>query len=181
MRPRKPRKATILDAMILVAAAACGLALSRAMDGPNEGSLNWFGRTADGLVRISAVLPFLMTFTPAVLLMRLRRPRPRWRKLARQPGVAACSAAMVPMVVAWLQIAYAECQPRYESFFMQGGGGGRLFRDCGFHAGLWVLAAWLALTLSGRRRSERSGIDRLGRVVGAGWLMMLAIQILGTA
>jgi hypothetical protein len=183
MRSRTPRKATILDGMILVAAAACGLALSRAIDSPYYVSSNWFGRIADGVVRVSAVLPFLMTFTPAVLIMRLRRPRPGWRRLARQPGVAACAAAMMPVVFAWLEAAYLEWDPRHESVFAATlpWGPGLVFCECGYHAGVWVLAAWLALALSGRRRSERSGIDRLGRLVGVGWLMMLAVRILGTS
>jgi hypothetical protein len=56
-----------------------------------------------------------------------------------------------------------------------------LFWDRAFDPGLWVLAAWLALALSGRRRLEPGGIDLLGRLVGAGWLVILAIRILGTA
>lgn len=182
MRPASPRKLTILDAMILVAAVACGLAMSRTVDpGGASYSQNWFGRITDGPVRVSAALPYLIALTPAVMLMRIRRPRPRWRRLMRQPGMAACSVAMVPIVVALLRLACREWPPQapYPSDFDMIWD--PLYWDCAFDAGLWVLAAWLALALSGRRRSEPSGIDRLGRLVGAGWLMVLAVRLLGMA
>jgi hypothetical protein len=184
MRLRARRKATILDAMILVAAVAGGLALSRQMFQVYAIEGNWFGRVAEGLVRVSAVLPFLMTLTPAVLLMRLRRPRPRWQRMFRQPGVAACAAAMGPVTLAWARIAYLDWHPPGPALafaFDWAWGPGTVVWHCGIDAGLWVLAAWLALSLSGRRRTERGGIDRLGRVVGAGWLLVLAVRILGTS
>jgi len=34
-----------------------------------------------------------------------------------------------------------------------------------------VMGAWLALILIGRWRSERGAIDRLGRLVGIGWIV----------
>jgi hypothetical protein len=188
MRPPAPRKFTILDGMILVAAIACGLAMSRAMGvWYGNGALyeqNWFGRITDDPVKVGAAIPFVLTLTAGVLLIRLRRPRPRWRRLARQPGMAACAAAVVPIAIMLLQICRLEwCSDHvgYGDMYARWVSWKVLLWDCGFHAGLWVLAAWLALALSGRRRSEPSEIDRLGRLVGAGWLMILAVRILGTA
>jgi hypothetical protein len=142
------------------------------------------GRVTDDPVKVATAIPFLMTITPGVLFMRLRRPRPRWRRLVQQPGMAACSAAIVPIAIALLQICRLEWQfdhVGYGDMYAPRVSWESLFWDCGFQAGLWVLAAWLALALSGRRLSEPSAIDRLGRLVGAGWLMILAVQILGTA
>jgi hypothetical protein len=102
MTPQASRKFTILDGMILVAALAGGFALRRAA----EDSLAGHGSIAYGasvlfLYRmIEAGFPFLVTLTPAVLVMRLRRPRPRWRRLARQPGTAASCAAILPIIIA---------------------------------------------------------------------------------
>ncbi len=183
-RPTTPRKFTILDAMILVAAVACGLAMSRAVDPAwydGAHTQNWFGRITDGPVRVSAALPYLIALTPAVLLMRIRCPRPRWRRVMRQPGMAACSAAMVPIVVALLRLQCRGWPLATSTPFGMEKIWDPLYWDCAFDAGLWVVAAWLALALSGRRRSEPSGIDRLGRLVGAGWLMVLAVRLLGMA
>jgi hypothetical protein len=185
MKPTSPRKITILDAMILIAASACGLALSRTMEGPWEDiafyASNWLGRLTNDPVRVGAALPFLMTFTPAVLLIRLRQPRPRLRRLLRQPGMVACTAAMVPIVLALLQLSYLEWGPRPRSPYGIDWARRPLFWDCGFDGGIWVLGAWLALALSGRRRAEPSRIDRLGKLVGASWLIVAAIWVLGTA
>ena len=107
MRPRAARKFTILDAMILVAAAAGGLALGRTTGFAHHYGVvseqNWLGRMADDRLNIGLGIPFLITLTPAVLILRLNRPRPRWRRLTRQPGGAACCAAIVPIAVTWLQ------------------------------------------------------------------------------
>lgn len=182
MTPRSPRNFTILDGMILVAAVACGFALRRAMTGDYGGvfePLNWLGRNARE--PLWAVLPFLMTLTPAVLLIGLRRPRPVLRRLARQPGMAACCAAMLPMTVTlagmaqvnWLRDPKSAGDPMVwlESAFAVAEGGAL--------TGIWVLAAWLVLAIGSRRRAERGWIDRLGRLVGIGWLLVLAVYFLG--
>jgi hypothetical protein len=184
MRPATPRKLTILDAMILVAAVACGFPLGRATagvvyyDGPGH-EQNVVARCADRPVR--AVLPFLMTLTTAALFIRLRRPRPRWRRLARQPGMAACCAAVVP--IAFVSIGFAGLKWQLEPNATLWCGDWRadpLFGGCGYLAGVWVLTTWLVLALGRRWRAERSAIDRLGRIVGVAWLAVLALWILGT-
>jgi hypothetical protein len=121
-----------------------------------------------------------MTLTMAVLLMNLRPPRPRWRRMARQPGMAACCTATVPIIVALIGFTYwrLTLEPNTR-LFCEDWRGDSLFGYCGYTAGLWVLAAWLTLALSGRWRAERSGIDALGRLVGVVWLLILAIRILG--
>ncbi len=184
MTPRPSRKVTILDGMILVAAVACGFALRRGTEGPSEGVIeptNWFGRNTREPVR--AVLPFLLTLTPAVLLMRLQRPRPRWPKLARQPGMAACCAAIMPIALTLLALAHERWtrDPSSDEFAWAWVVNSYVLTEGGAIAGVWVLGAWLALGLSGRRRAERSGIDRLGRTIGVGWLLVLAVEILRQA
>ena len=136
---------------------------------------NWLGRNADGPAKIVAAVPFLMILTPALLFMGLRRPRPRCAGLFRQPGMAACCAAAMPSALALLQVFYLDWCGRHGSLCRRE----RLLWDRSFDAGLWVLAAWLPLALSGRRSSGRSEIDWLGRLVGAGWLSILTVQILG--
>jgi hypothetical protein len=103
MTPKTPRRFTILDGMILVAAVAGGFALRRAV----EDALARHAYNADfndfsqfhSLVYwiIEAGFPFLAALAPAVFILRLRRPRPRWRRLIRQPGMAASCAALFPI------------------------------------------------------------------------------------
>ncbi len=175
------RKVTILDAMILVAAIACGFALRRITD-PALGDFgawdaNWLGRVSGQ--SLAEAVPFLMALTVAVLAMRVRRPRPQWRRIFRQPGTAACVAAIVPLASAWLQFAFAAW--RNPGFLdpLSGSVDLRLTQGT-FLAGLWVLASWLALAISGRRRPERSRLDKFGRLVGLGWIVVWALVTLGS-
>ncbi len=182
MTPSVRRKFTILDGMILVAAIACGFAMRRAMEGAFDNVLsldNWLGRTTREPVR--AMLPFLLMLTPAVLALRLRRPRPELRRLARQPGMAASCAAIWPiaMTLAGFAWTYGTRTPPSGDPTWAVRNDGMVLDDCGAKVGIFVLAAWLSLALSGRRRPERSWIDRLGRIVGIGWILILAIDILG--
>lgn len=185
MRPKTARKLTILDAMILVAAVACGMAMTRTFHPSSDVWLadpnNWFGRITNDPVKAIVVVPFLMTFTPAVLMIRMRRPRPRFRRLMRQPGMVASCAAAVPIAVSLLRLAHREW-PGDSSAALNGIiNSDPLFADCALDAGVWILAAWLVLWLSGFRRPERSRIDRVGRFVGAGWIVVLAVRILGSS
>ena len=53
---------------------------------------------------IEVTHPFLMMWTFALVILGLRQPRPRIRRLVRQPGMAACSAASLILVVQLLGI-----------------------------------------------------------------------------
>ncbi|QDV34163.1 hypothetical protein [Tautonia plasticadhaerens] len=110
----EPRRTfTLLDAMILVAAIAPGFALSRIIvdqqgspivaDHPARTALNaaTFG--------ISVATPVALTLTPALLLLRLRRPRPPRRRLWHTQGalnIAALSAVTpITGVALWALLA----------------------------------------------------------------------------
>jgi len=183
MKPSPPRMPSILDAMILVAATAAGFALIRAtgMDfsvpavavpranypfsGITSG-MRLFIQVQHGL---SALLPFLATWTLAAVVIRLRQPRPRLRKLVRQPGTIACVTAMtsVGLQAMWilplLAVGDRFLHPR------------TLFITYGPNVGLTVLGAWITLALGGWWRSEPSWIDRLGRALGLAWIAVNTI------
>jgi hypothetical protein len=111
MKTISTRRFTILDATILVAATAVGLAILRLFvaDG-------WFFRQEFPISHIKsmaqcaneACLPFFASWTLGFLILRLRWPRPRLRRLARQPGMAACSAAALVLIVQLLAIVIPE-------------------------------------------------------------------------
>jgi len=97
----------------------------------------------------------LVGLTVAQVLLRLRRPRPEWRTLVRQPGFVACCAGSIGFCIdrGWVPFL------RFESIHFP------------FMTSLAVLLAWSALLGLRRCRGERSWIDRLGRLAGAGWIV----------
>jgi hypothetical protein len=191
MTPRIPRKLTILDGMILVAAVAGGFSLRRLADDAiaTHGFMVYFhvGSPLDRI--IEEVFPFLVTLTPAVLVMSLRRPRPRWRQVARQPGMAASCAAIPPIAMASIGMYnMANFMDRPEWYLPAGMEAkiiygissplpplGEIYGTYGSVIGLWVLGAWLLMAVGGWWRAERSGIDRLGRAFGAAWIVSMVV------
>src|SRR4051812_4875976 len=95
MTARTQRRLNLLDVMAFVAMAGTGLISLREVS-PDDflTSRTLFLST----IRHSLVGPFLpcgLVWTLAVLLLRLRHPRPPQRYLARQPGVVACAASVL--------------------------------------------------------------------------------------
>ena len=98
-----PRKFTILDLMLLVAATAIGFAIMRAYS--LEALRNDLAPYPDlpkvlltAWAYVVATLPVPAAWSVALLACRLRRPRPRWRRLASRPGFVASGA--VGLVIA---------------------------------------------------------------------------------
>jgi hypothetical protein len=164
MSDHAPRRFTLLDAMLLVAAAALVMVSAGphlrdvpwSLDpmGPwdvnvhrvqiiSEPSLSmsiWHGNMAliDTAVILSAAY-----FTP-----RLLRPRPPLASLLRRPGFQACTAAIASFVLLVVtDFAYARVVPRA------------------------VLATWAGTALKGRWCPEPSWIDRFGRAIGFSWIL----------
>ena len=122
-----------------------------------------------------------MSWTTAILLLRLRAPRPRRRRLWCQPGFLACVAAV--FVFAWKGVGLSlvvaavvlTANPTLEIDY------GGLFIQLAFmqfsthlaplsNVGEAVLLVWLVTWASGRFRAELSWVDRSGRVLGAVWV-----------
>jgi hypothetical protein len=173
-----PRRFTVGDAMILVAAAAVGtLAIRGTL--PDLSSLESQLNTAPspGMRRfltlqfgLSAVIPYLATLTPAVVIMRLRQPRPSLRRVGRQPGSIACTVATVAMAIEALWIA---------SLLARGSGcinASTVFVGYAQQVSFAVVGGWVTLALSGRWRSEPGWIDRIGRILGVIWIGITALS-----
>ena len=177
---RIERRFSILDAMTLVVASALAFALIRPVMLDEPVGLPAWGRW------LTASVGVLVTWTPTVLWLRLRHPRPPLRRLARQPGFAAsvvgtgilALGALATGLLALLRTARQGMGVR----------GGMLLRTpdplwwvgvvLHFAAvvGPAVLAAWLILALSGRRRPARGWLDRLGRLIGLAWIVLFVIN-----
>jgi len=168
------RKLTLLDVMILVGATAIGLAAIRgAVPGvlhtlPTSPRVRFLvPRPAlDVSLIILAAWPLPAMWTLALLAMRLRSPRPAWRRLARQPGVMACCAVGMASLFNALLIAALSLKVRFI---------GDLLPITAFLVGLAVVVSWATLRLGGRWRSEPCPFDRAGRVIGTYWIAMVPL------
>ncbi|MDB5350761.1 MAG: hypothetical protein JWN86_2008 [Planctomycetota bacterium] len=184
------RRFTILDGMILIAATAVGLAwVGRVWPGflnqlpPARRSWAW-GR--DFTVKVTALAtPVLMMWTWAILLLRLRGPRPGWRRVTRQPGMTACLSALILFAI----VATVEALVISRSIYSQSLFAAEFWRDVPgslleFLAlgspfiGLGVALSWLLMAVQRGWRSEPSWIDRAGRAIGLLWVA--TTPILGT-
>ena len=173
--PTSPRRRfTIADAMILVTAAAVGaLALRSYL----PGFLQLFGslRTIPG-DRFGLFLALACVRGPgsclAVPLMaglvglRLRRPRPPWRRIRDEPGFVAGVVGLVSLVPGLAWHSAIRHRPGFHS---------RASFDQVWY--LWthwtpeaVAGAWLALWLAGRWRPTPDWVDRAGRALGVFWV-----------
>jgi hypothetical protein len=177
MAPTVDRPLTLLDLMILLAAGAPGMVMLRP-GFPTISSLfgwqSWLdvtlpgtgwmthwnggaGLTMDLMIDCTnAVLPFLVIGTTVILGLRWVGPRPAWRTLVQQPGVAACAAATVGLfAMLWLW--------SYR------------FRLAVLLPGTLVGIVWLGLAASRCWKSEPSWIDRAGRALGIAWLVTVPL------
>jgi hypothetical protein len=163
--PQSPRRMTLFDVMILVAATAAGFATARACLNVMPGLRPAFA------VRMTAVFVAL-ALTLTLIPLRLRRPRPR--RVGRDPGTVARCAVALALAFILIEMAShlsqpvpvrARAEPHYRVinlvFYL-------LRLDLYSPA---VAGAWLALALSGRWRPARDWLDRAGRVLGVCWVI----------
>jgi hypothetical protein len=112
MVPHQSRRMSLLDAILLVGSAAVGLGFFELVHRMLFKGWIWIAdrgvpniqswSTLEALVTCSDVTTFLLPvvapWTCLLILLRTRSPRPSWRHIWRQPGMAACLVA----VFAWL-------------------------------------------------------------------------------
>jgi hypothetical protein len=185
-RSSPQRPFTVFDELILIIPLAAAIVVTRAfLEHERQpsihtkqswvwGAVDWVPIITLGLLPRFAVLGMI-----ALFFLRLRRPRPAWHKLSRQPGFVACAAAVVaalPGVVLVVSRYLCELNP-----LVADPSGGRYYvNEWTFGVHDWpiiesristaVLAAWGVLFVSGRWRVEPSWIDRAGRALGSYWV-----------
>jgi hypothetical protein len=181
------RSCTIFDLMVVVAATAISSSLSLGEIPPAVETSSilrplprgWSFMLVAGriLTLLPVLFPWFAIWTLAILIARLRRPRPRGRGLARQPGfVACCSVATVLMI---------QYGPGLLAAIMNYPPPARV--DARQHVlvflhpswtgpGLAVMAAWLALAMNQAWRPVPGWIDGSGRVLGFFWIAVVIID-----
>ena len=190
MTKRARRTMSVADLLILVVTAGIGMGCLLAVDRTLLGNgltrvsiVHWLAvgwHPAAWLIvlkeEIALVLPLLGGWSAVLPLLRLRDLRPRMRRSFGQPGIVACLAAWAG--AAWGGLAMVisfglwQTQPGVSGSMAAFSGWAREFlagQMVGM-AGLAVAAAWLGVALAGRWRRPEDWIDRLGRILGWGWI-----------
>lgn len=165
------RRFALSDALVLVAATSAGFVPARSLSFLSSArKTGVFGGSRfnialkEGMV---FVIPILLAWTVAVLLLSLRRPRPRWRRVASGPGFVA--AVVVLLAVAELASEFVPVQcaarewPSAERLAV-------LLPAIAGRAGPLLTGAWVALALAGLWGSAPWWVERFGRWLGAAWL-----------
>ena len=161
---RSGRLVPIIRVLVLAAALAVGLELAGVW---LRNSVDRTWPSPDVFRWCHAIAATIFPVTVALVPLRFSRPRPPLRRIVRQPGFQASVAACVgllwhaKLIAYYLSHPWADASDRY--FFFVGIGLPEAI-------GPAVATAWIGLALSGGWRSERSWVDRLGRLLGAVWI-----------
>ena len=172
------RKFTLIDALVLIAALAIAFYpirdyLDFVADAHFLYSLgpHWtvISIWRDGTLLSGLLAPLAVSLSLAVWVLRLKQPRPNWRRVFRQPGMVACTATIVETTIFlvkavlsqyYLQVSAGYVAPLHRLWISRLPWNGEV-----------VAIAWLVLWLSGSWRPEASWIDRAGRVLGVYWII----------
>ena len=176
MHDLPPRRFALADVMALVAATAPGLIVLRAAVNldlfnlpPNPKAPR--GRHFIEYLSVSGGC-ILGSLTFAVLVLSLYKPRGEIREIIGGPGFVACAAVAAASVLPVVYFAIGmTCDiglgslrvPLYLN---------NLFGRLAHGAGPMISGAWIALALSGRWRPGPTWTDRLGCMLGIGWICM---------
>lgn len=177
----------VSDAIILVAAIGIGLgwlvALSRSEINSRfpvwtswNSPLYSLGTIISWIVVVCP--PMLVSLSAGILVVRFRRPRPRWRRMGREPGAIACLIAFLAWILSATAFAAFDIANRIAEGFDIGVGWVE-YPLCSYpslNVGLCVGIAWLAQWLGRVWRPSACWIDRFGRAVGLGWIMVFIAE-----
>jgi hypothetical protein len=190
MAPVRRRQMTLLDAILLVSSAAIGMGAFQAVRrGLFQGWIWLFDQrfpdvhtwtTWDVIVTCSDITVFLIPlvgpWTVLLILLRMRSPRPGWRRICRQPGMTACLAALfgwcwsgLALILA-LDVGYVARPGRSPSAVEWGQK--YLADEVFMYVGLAVAAVWFVQFFSGQWRRSADWIDLMGRLVGICWIVV---------
>lgn len=183
---RSPR---IADLMIVVAATSIALpwtktvvgahlARDRELRGLLGRSMRWWTSIS---LWSSAIVPALTAASLAVLVIALRRPRPRLIRLSRRPGIVAPVAAILALAVElslqggahalkWLDgSVWMRFSPPKMGFLPR-------MHSISHYAGFFVLGAWSPLILGARWTPSSTWTERAGRALGVTWVVLVILQ-----
>lgn len=176
MESPKPRRLTLVDAMILVAATGIGLAVIRMWSPafytwqytpiPAPTWLEWSSFVLSAWAFYLAPMPAVWSL--AVLILRTLHPRPPLRAAFARAGSAAMLAAAVAIASG---VAFLLLDLRNPSWHEMP------FEYTTYSAGIAVAAVWVVLAAAGIWRAHRDWVDVLGRALGVYWILMIPVVL----
>jgi hypothetical protein len=190
MSAEDSRRFGIADGLIVIAGAAAGLGVLRSLApgiSPQRiwnafvrPTQSWSLEYASALIAEVGIflgIPFLVGWSPSLLIMQVVRRRSPWRRLRRQPGFVASLIATAAIALSvcttsaavWLSIPVPRRFATDFSFAQPCVVGGVL-------AGSGVLSSWSTMWLFRVWRPRRTWTDRLGRLTGATWILVGAMS-----
>lgn len=177
------RKFTIADFLVVTAGVAAAFGLMRAVSesfrpgelwnafvSPNSG---WSVGYAYELVLelgVALGVPCLGGWTPACLVLALRKPRARWRRFRREPGFVAILLATVVVALTFVVAStfvglFSSNSSELSELFITAN------VLCGCLGGSVILGSWTTMLLTRIWRPTPTWTDRLGRLTGVAWLV----------
>ncbi len=188
--PSSPKaRLSLSDLMILISATGFGLGCYVLIDNSLfRGQRYFFGllqpptgvwtsaKVIDRLAGfLSSMLPVFGSWSMAIPVVGLRKPRPIRRRTMRGPGMTACLAALNGMLiasgVAGLSFAMRRAIDGSITLPANFWNRGTLFDDAIMFAGVSVASTWVISLAMGKWHPRPDPIDRLGRAVGVLWLV----------
>ena len=166
------RRITIADVMVLVAATAPAILVARIV----LTYIHYYGAPRSPFTPIlrtlglwaSALMPCVVSWMLALVALRFRHPRPRSRRLARQPGWLAISLGSVLVAIGAGIIAptlhFAGSMSFPDIWHL-------LFYILPLVVGPGIASSWMTARCLGRLRGPSDWIELLGRVVGCYWFV----------
>jgi hypothetical protein len=178
MGPTIPRKFTLLDAMVFIAATGIAfvpirLFLWENWRFPEELSAPEIWRTA--LEVNVSLIPLALSLSVVVSLLGMKKPRPNLRRVYRKPGIAACIVAVVYSILSLLGYAvFLRFSHALDRGIFDDKNSVMLWIRIGmqpmFLVGGAVASIWIVMGLGGTWRADPSWIDRAGRALGIYWI-----------
>ncbi|HEV3167857.1 MAG TPA: hypothetical protein VGZ22_27900 [Isosphaeraceae bacterium] len=161
------RKFNLIEAIIVIAALACGFALARM-----GLSASFPLARVPSQIRLSFMVQYILTvvcsclstLTFAQLVLMLRSTRARTQEILQQPGTAACAVAAV---IIFSSVAASVVNAGLPVTIIP-----RSFALLSIPVGMGVGTVWLMMWTNGHWKGDPSWIDRMGRVLGYCWLLM---------
>jgi hypothetical protein len=154
----------LVDLMVLTGAAAASFAVARAAQ--NQQPFRYIPSIYRWIAPSGLCVCFWMW---AVLGLRLARPRPPIRRLARQPGILACFISVCTFGLGCIQLGG---YPTSITSNAMSAWTVQIAND----TSSTVMIAWLTLAITGQWRPVPEWFDRAGRALGA---YMLVVFLFG--